>query len=66
MKYVTVEGSTARELDIAVAEWLELGYRPQGGVSVTVWSNREGSYRHTTWNYAQAMCLESSTKGVDQ
>jgi hypothetical protein len=60
MKYVTAEGSTAKELDIAVAEWLDLGYRPQGGVSVAAVSWRHDprdDYWDTTWVYAQAMCL---------
>jgi hypothetical protein len=63
MKYVVAEGDNAHELGIAVAEWLELNYRPSGGVSVCVvfrtWENERKGYMEseTEYTYSQAMVL---------
>ena len=66
-KYAIAEGSTAEELSEDVATWLELGYEPQGGVSVAAvfarWESRDGWEDETTYTYAQAMCLRPSGEG---
>jgi len=56
MKYIVSRGDSASELEDFVKVWLDLGYRPHGGISVTSYRVDEFD-NELRFHYAQAMVL---------
>lgn len=59
MDYEVIESSDLGDLCQMVRDKLRAGWKPQGGISVTVYEVRDrDGYTEAVWNYAQAITKE--------